>query len=115
MYRLRANDSFDSASNAPPTIEIYENQCLLEQYSSSLEFSIRPVFLCLDRFIIQMIPALLDSDEVSQEEQIRAMRELSQREDDASKLRYLLFVVQKKLSFLHPCLVRDVHEFTFHF
>lgn len=35
----------------------------------------------------QMIPALLDSDEVSQEEQIRAMRELSQREDDASKLR----------------------------
>lgn len=34
-----------------------------------------------------MIPALLDSDEVSQEEQIRAMRELSQREDDASKLR----------------------------
>ncbi|RCN51858.1 TBC domain protein [Ancylostoma caninum] len=35
----------------------------------------------------QMIPALLDSDEVSQEEQIRAMRELSQREDDAAKLR----------------------------
>ncbi|XGW07296.1 hypothetical protein V3C99_010468 [Haemonchus contortus] len=35
----------------------------------------------------QMIPALLDSDEVSQEEQIRAMRELYQREDDASKLR----------------------------
>ncbi|PIO76239.1 TBC domain protein [Teladorsagia circumcincta] len=35
----------------------------------------------------QMIPALLDSDEVSQEEQIRAMRELCQREDDASKLR----------------------------
>ncbi|KIH45125.1 hypothetical protein ANCDUO_24838, partial [Ancylostoma duodenale] len=35
----------------------------------------------------QMIPALLDSDEVSQEEQIRAMRELTQREDDAAKLR----------------------------
>ncbi|KAK6054500.1 hypothetical protein COOONC_07994 [Cooperia oncophora] len=38
----------------------------------------------------QMIPALLDSDEVSQEEQIRAMRELYQREDDASKLRYVM-------------------------
>ncbi|VDL76914.1 unnamed protein product [Nippostrongylus brasiliensis] len=35
----------------------------------------------------QMIPALLDSDAVSQEEQIRAMRELSQKEEDASKLR----------------------------
>ncbi|KAK6019767.1 hypothetical protein OSTOST_14589, partial [Ostertagia ostertagi] len=37
--------------------------------------------------VLSMIPALLDSDEVSQEEQIRAMRELCQREDDASKLR----------------------------
>ncbi|VDM60637.1 unnamed protein product [Angiostrongylus costaricensis] len=35
----------------------------------------------------QMIPALLDTDAVSQEEQIRAMRELTQREDDAAKLR----------------------------
>ncbi|KJH48848.1 hypothetical protein DICVIV_05038 [Dictyocaulus viviparus] len=37
----------------------------------------------------QMIPALLDTDEVSQEEQIRAMRELTQREDDAAKLRIM--------------------------
>ncbi|KAJ1372987.1 hypothetical protein KIN20_035305 [Parelaphostrongylus tenuis] len=35
----------------------------------------------------QMIPALLETDAVSQEEQIRAMRELTQREDDAAKLR----------------------------
>lgn len=49
---------------------------------------------CWDQFkhwnqleYLQVIPALLDSDEVSQEEKIRAMRELRLKDDDGIGLR----------------------------
>lgn len=63
-----------------------------------------------DLLISQVIPAILDSDAVSQEEKIRAMRELRTETDD-TRLKSVVFVFVFVLLFLFFLLARTINNF----